>query len=389
MQISNRTTSSLGSVPEAFKSGPLDFSTEDFAQITRLNNRNAAGFNSAYDLVKLLRSRLTQQSLVSIRETADDMDDVEAENRLGILGFITSSVESNFRKVCEPGCDGFAFAAFPALEGALTALGYRLGRYPRDDCFTAWINNPPYTWTGSDGEIRFGAAVRDIDAEMNFAADLLIPIRKGEDSLADSVEALREASNRIKKCKTIMADLANKPFKDEFQAMRNFLIPMIVNGRRYEPPNATYAPGWNRLDVAVGNHDDRFTLQLDERVRHMASSDVAKIVEEKRLPSITQIVACSTGTGSDFMSPDRIAAMTASLDQTTVEAVKAAAELAKTLSILAGVHMGAIRKNLPEAEDDTNATHSAGNGVSGRPVSLTQELRDMRIHHPLTRTKLS
>lgn len=389
MEIVKQNGSPLESGSRRTEPIDIPFSPNDHKRIIKLNTTVDVNRDTAYALLKFLKPRLRVKRLRAIRAAADDMDEAGATRTLGLLGYLTSTVEYHFRKAFSSKGEGFAFAAIPGLEDALTALGFRLGRNPRDDSFTAWINYPTYSWTGTDGELRFGAAVRKIDGELNQAADLLLPLRKGMVSLTESDAALQKATKHVTTCRTVMADLANNPFPDEFQAIRNFLIPLSVNGRRYEPPNATYASGWNRADVAIGNHDDRYIVQLDERIRHMASVDVAKISEERRLPSVTEIVARSTGTRSGFMSPDRIAGIANSLDRSEAEAVKAAVELAKAIAMLTGVHMGAIKKNLPENGNKEDVTHSASSGVSGRPITMTDELHDMRLHHPLTRAKLT
>lgn len=371
MVTTTRTTTATG--PTSWRFGnlcskglvqiPCDH--QDLTEITRHNNTHPI-IGAAEKNADFVRSLVPETYSKAILACVDRMSEQEALRHLALLGYLTSSLERQFRALHGNQCFGFALAALPGTEEALLALSERTERSPRDDAFTAWIIDPPFSWTGTDGERRFGNAVRQIDRRMNLVADYLMGLRQGRMSLESAVPALKRAKAEIEACRDVMSDLARDPFPREFQAMRNFLVPICVGGRIYEPPNATYALGWNRADVAIGIYDERFRSALDERAGQMARSDANRLRSERTLPSLAEIVAATDG---------------------SLAGVDAARKLAKTMAIFVGVHMGAIKANLPESEASGGMTHAASHGVSGRSISVTEEFRRMRLDHPLVRRK--
>lgn len=354
-----------------------------------LQNLSAArGLDVARDTALIFLSSISAQELHSIAANARTMCDVMALGLLSELGYIASSIEQQHRAIHGRGPSEFVFDVVPGLEPALVALGDRLGRAPRDDADTAWANGPAYSWTGTEGERRFGDAVREINDRMNCVAEEMLELRRGRIGLLGSVAMLERAVGHIRVCRDKMADLAKKPFPNEFQMMRNHLIEMMIGGKTYEGPNATYLPGWNRADLAIGIYDERFDDAISERIQHMPSADAAMITAERDLPSLAQIVVSTLGV--DLLQQEIDTTLEKRPDY--VAALRAAACLAKEMAIFVGVHMGAIKANLvadPDSPDDPGITHGAGRGVSGRPIDITEQLMQMRLRHPMSRMRIS
>ena len=125
---------------------------------------------------------------------------------------------------------------------------------------------------------------------MREAHGLLQPVRKGLVTLYGATGALETAAGLIADCRKLMADLAKNPFPSDFQNMRNHLVTLTIGETEYEPPNATYLPGWNLVDIAVGNHHGKLADAIKERTKHMPHTDADAVRVDKLLPSIPDIL---------------------------------------------------------------------------------------------------
>jgi len=379
-----RTIASAGGMPRTFILARIT------PRMWLANQTAAAGWDVVQKTADLINSPPGAGLISAISNGQFNISHERAQAVLKELGYVASCVERQGIAVHGQEAEGCAFQLVPHLEHALLVLGDRLGRAPRDDAETAWVMQPHLSFTRSDGEARFADAVRFINEQMGVVADMLQPVRDGRTPFASSVGMLDKATEIIRSCRGKMAGLAKDAFPKDFQAMRDHLVPLTVGGVFYEPPNATYLPSWNRVDAAIGIYDERWLDAIPGRIKNMPDQHRELLIKEMGKPTIADIVAGLVGDRIKGMGLSGIGAERPDL----MPAVAAANALAKEHgAMLHGVHVGAIRKNLPEgsagghgAPGDANL-HEQDKGVSGRSVSETDDLRAMRVGHWLTRLK--
>tara|TARA_R110002096_G_scaffold435813_1_gene662981 strand:+ start:532 stop:1689 length:1158 start_codon:yes stop_codon:yes gene_type:complete len=354
--------------------------------IHEANMKAASGRDVAADTAARLRTPEMLAFLAWLKTALPRLSYQDALGVLKELGFVTACLERQVTAVHGAQSAAGAFRLFPELEPTLLDLGFRLGRLPRDDAETTWCLAPFFSFTGSAGERRFALSVRRIDRLMNEAADILNLLRYGHVPFADAADLLAAAADRIRECRSMMADLAKNPFPVDFQAMRDHLVRLTIGGCEFEAPNATYRDGWARVDAALGVYGDLWTTALQTRLDHMPMHQRDRIEIELTQPSVAHVMEHIFGSEVRDASIAELVLKKPEAERSLREVQTLAKEHG---ALLHGVHMGAIRKNLPD--DDGPETgqplHGRDQGVSGRSISETEALRDMRRDHWLTRLK--
>lgn len=359
----------------------------------RLNMAVKSGEMSAAQFAKAIRSRLSAGELDALRRIASRMTYDDAVYALGVLGAVASALVHHVRVESGDRETSAGLGLVPGLEEALLAFGRATGLPPRDLALTTWLLGP-WTFTGTEGERRFGHAVREAEALLGEAVALLAEIREGGIALADSADRLRKAAALVASYRKVQSDLSGRPFGPDFLHMRDFLAPYAVGGTLWEGPNATYTRAWNDLDLAVGLLGTAFHRVVRKRSVYMPPADRQAILRSMALPSLGDLIADAIG-----VARGRVAVMTAgSLGRRLREApeplrdsILAAAELAWEVAKLSLVHWGAIKKNLinpveqMSPQERSRLVTRADSGVGGNNVSHTAELRDQRGNHPLAR----
>ena len=372
----------VGAIDDAFLSVGLP----------RLNAAAERGEIGLAAFAEAICSRLSSRDLDAAARIAPWMEPGRALYVLGALGAIASSLVRHERRASGNKQSSVGIALVPGLEPALLAFGKALGRAPLDNHDTAWAAGFPISFMGTDGEARFGRAVRDANRLLGESSALLMPLRKGEISLADTVDQLVQAQAHVKSYLLVQADLAANAFGDDFLAMRNFLAAYVVGGQEWQPPNATYTVGWTGFELSLGLLEG-FRDVAQQRSSHMSREDRAAIDLSAQLPTLWELVARELGIGDDLWSvePDALAERFEAAPLAIRDGVLAARALARETARMAGTHLGAIRKNLVEpvetmsqAERDRLGVAPTG-GVSGTTLGHTFDLGKKRWAHPLVR----
>ncbi|MGE3249884.1 MAG: monodechloroaminopyrrolnitrin synthase PrnB family protein [Hyphomonadaceae bacterium] len=347
------------------------------------------GSLSALQAAASIKSIVDDRDIEALVRVADRLGDDDALFALGALGVLASSLERHDRLANGSGRRGFGMANLPGLEMALLAFGERTGRAPRDSAETAWLIDPPWNWTNSVGEARFGNAVRQAERCLGAAAEALLPIRQGLAQLKDSADVLRFCAEQVEAYTRVQIELNRNPFPEDFLMMRNFLGTLRVGGRDYEGPNATYTRGWTGLDLAVGIVKPTFAEIALKRASHMCPNDAAAIRDSVALPSIADLTADLLGIDRSAIrsaTPGQVRG-TSTLNGGGARAFLEAARLSRATAMLVGVHWGAINKNLTEPvaklsdEERTKLGVAPTGGVSGTGLRHTDELRKERQAH--------
>ncbi|HET9637682.1 MAG TPA: hypothetical protein VFP12_00575 [Allosphingosinicella sp.] len=365
-----------------------------------MNSSASRGAISAAEFVTAISERLTSADLDGLVRLAPRMCEEQLAYTLGGLGVIVASAVKHERAESGDRQSMKALHAFPRIERTLLALAQVSGRVPRDDHDTTWGKGEvpqPWSFTGSDGERRFGDAVRRSEQDLGRAESFIDPLRSGTTSLEDSVEALNEAARWVDTYVSVQADLAARPFPGPFLAMREYLQPQIIAGITYPPPNATNALRWTSLDHGIGLLEAYFADIAAKRALLMPPLDRKEMKRSLALPTVCDRVADAIGA-----EPGHLAALSSAELQSRVHAcrarvrkgIMAAAGLAKQIARLSSVHYAVIVKNLVDptatltAEERKAQPVNPEAGVSGRGLEHTRDLRDRRKRHPLVNLRI-
>jgi hypothetical protein len=367
--------------------------------LPELNASASRGAISAAEFVAAISERLTPADLDGLVRIAPRMSHEELAYALGGLGIVVASAVKAERAESGDRQSMKALHAFPGMERTLLALAQISGRVPRDDHDTTWgkVTPPPWSFTGSDGERRFGEAVRRSEQDLGKAESSIDPLRCGLMSLEESVEALDEAAHWVDAYVPVQGDLAKRPFFHEFVAMRQFLQPQTIGGILYAPPNATNALRWTSLDHGVGLMEAYFADIAAKRGRLMPPLDRAQMQRSLALPTVCDRVAEAIGADPGHLaalSPDELQSRVLACRPGVRRGVMAAARLAKQMARLATVHLAVIQKNLVDpsavqtAEEKQAQAVKPNVGVSGRGLEHTYDLCERRKQHPLVRLRI-
>lgn len=366
-------------------------------ELPALNNAVSVRALSVGDFAEVIRCRLSASDLEAFNRIAPRLSPKLALYALGGLGAIASSAVRHVRVQTGDPDSSAGLHLFPGLEGTLVALGDITGRAPRDNQDTAWALGLPATFTGSEGELRFGHAVREANRLLGANDRVVMPIRSGDVCFADAVELFDEATKNVKEYALVQSDLIYNAFPADFLAMRSYLGSYVVGGVKLEGPNATYSAGWTGFEVSLGLLDG-FRATALRRTRFMSFEDREHIEASCQIPTLCEIVAESLGLARKALEPIdprefgfRFKAAAPSL-QRAILAVRA---LAKATAQMAATHVGTIKKNLTEpvskialAERERLGVSPEG-GVSGTPLQHTFEQGARRMRHPLIRMPVS
>lgn len=215
--------------------------------------------------------------------------------------------------------------------------------------------------------------------------------------LADAVEALNEAARWVDAYVALQGELASRPFPGPFLAMREYLQTQTVGGIDYPPPNATNALRWTSLDHGIGLLGAHFVGIAAKRARLMPPLDRAEMERSLALPTVCDRVAGAIGADPGqlaALSPAELRSRVLACQAPVRKGIMAAARLAKQIARLSSVHYAVILKNLvdPTAtltpEEKQAQAVNPEQGVSGRGLEHTRDLRDCRMRHPLVKLRI-
>lgn len=167
----------------------------------------------------------------------------QALGLLALLGFLASSERRHAAAAGQAGAP-----PLPAhLAVALLELGDAIGHDPRDAADTAWLMQPPFTWTATRRELLLGTAVRQIEARFSETLALLEPVLKRRRTLADARHDLISASNTVQE----LLSLDGVPDLGAEVAFAPYLQPFEVMATEYPGPNPMQTPGWRDMTELV------------------------------------------------------------------------------------------------------------------------------------------
>ncbi len=360
----------------------------------RMNTAVKRGELSSEALATAITDRLNRADLNAIARTIGRMRLADAYYVHGALSMIAASIVHHVRVETGDRETSDGLALIPGLEQTLLVCARITKLPPRDCAFKTWLIGGPWTFTGSEGEVRFGRAVRDAEAILGEAVDLLADLREGRVPLRSAAGAIEYAADRVAAYRKVQADLSGRPFGKEFLAMRNYLAPYQVGGKRWEGSNATYTRAWTEIDLATGLLGRPFYRIVRMRAAFMPPWDCERLLRSLEQPSLCDLIADALGmcrTQFAAASDEELRALSSTASPALQPALRAAARLAWEVAKLAAVHMGAIVKNLTKpaqalTEEERGALVTpVDSGVGGNHLNNTQMLMTQRITRPMAK----
>ncbi len=361
-------------------------------ELPLMNMAVSRGEVSAAFVADAVRSRLSKFDLDGLARIAARLRTEDAIYVLGALGAIASSIVHHVRVESADRESSDGLNLIPGLEAALLAFGRATGLPPRDQAYTSWLLGGPWTFTGTEGELRFGLAVREAERLLGMAVTLVADLRAGRVPLVEAVERLDAAAALVAEYRKIQSDLQIHAFPKEFLEFRDYLPPFMIGGRRVEGPNATFTRAWTDLDVALGLLGRAFHPVVRNRARYMPPWDRNEIGLSLAQPDLCGLVADAVGVDRShlvLMSQKnlrrRLRRSPAKLDR----AILAVSGLAWEVAKLAAVHWGVIVKNLKTPVEQMTPEERARlvtpptGGVGGNHLQKTIDLMRRRLDHPL------
>jgi hypothetical protein len=381
--------------------------TERLAQETHrlipiMNARITASNGGPQPLIDRFKPTFTELRSIAV-EQADSITKTTARQLMSIVDITLGSAERLAQLTGWPA--GAAKNQFSDIDELLVLLAKRgdLPR-PRGDHMTYWFtshsNMLQLTFTGTNGELAFGDAVRALDGgQRENALETLKPIIDGSVPIVswEGVERLKTATDVEIDIRNAIAGLRRRDTDGVAELtietftvnMRTGLTPYPVLGVMETGPNAANVCGQVLYDLALGIYDPAYlTTTVPERAARMDTADRARVQAMIDAPKdiFTLALAELPVTRKQILSYS--AQMTAEHLQLSskhvISMLEAFLGLWKAGSKIWGSHQSAIVHYLERAEREVEAAtlEKAGvktnSGVGGKSHSETEALMRMR-----------
>jgi hypothetical protein len=290
-----------------------------------------------------------------------------------------------------------------SLPDFLHRLGSHAQHPPYQSYLTYWLNNPAcLTFTTDPGEKYFHRVVNETNRRFAVTSELLKPIQEGDWALnrSKTAAALKAAAEEIKPLHQLYNFLVKDPetrqprMSIEFfmTVMRSYIAPISLDGIKIEGPNATYSPGWPRLDFAVGNRAPFYVDIVQRRYIWKTPEHRTLLDQALAIPSMPDQLLSQLGMDQQaFLQADvdAIRAKVVAIGEEFRACVVHYADLVQCLTDTSGTHISMIRnyltkpaKNMSEVELARIVPRPDG-GVGGNPLQETDEILRSRREHPV------
>lgn len=176
------------------------------------------------------------------------------------------------------------------------------------------------------------------------------------------------------------------------ERMRGYLAPLSIGGHSIEGPNATYTPGWVRMDYALGHRSISYVATVEERFRWMIPEHrilLEQSLELKSLPSQFIEQLGEPGERINVLSDQELNAVILETSPAFQASARALARLIKVFTVLSSTHFSMIQNYLvkPASKLDPEQLRqivpSPGTGVGGNGLAHTKAILDYRRGHPI------
>lgn len=299
----------------------------------------------------------------------------------------------------------FSAAAGIPLGAVLAALARQGEHPPYHSYYTLWLANPErIAFTKNPGEGYFHSVVNATNVSFARAAELLKPLQAGDIPLDHGhasaalkaaqaeVAGLHGAYNFLKR-NVASGEMRMTP---EFfmRRLRGYIAPALIGVMEIEGPNATYSPGWPRLDFALDNREAFYVDAVTKRYPWMVPEHRTLLDQALELPALTDQILSHLGLRRE--QPEVGSAVEAAwfagdVNQATRALIRAYASLVETFTNVSGTHLSIIRNYLvrPAAklssEELSRIVPNPNAGVRGNLIKHTEAIFDMRKGHRVNR----
>jgi hypothetical protein len=365
-------------------------------QLPALNNLITNGDGFEQPLIAVYRPVIEEIAL-AVRG-AGSIDRDTARKLVAVIDIVAGSVERHAqRRGDRSGCAKDQLG--PVDELLLKLFGPADLPYPRGNHITYWgvlFGGDQLTYTGTQGEISFGEAVRGLDYDQRSnALDTLAPIIDGPLAITspEGVERLLAAAERENDVRERLLKLWRRDEGgDRHLGLRTFTVEMRtglvayeVAGTSYDGPNAANVAGQVLFDLALGVCDERYRGQVVvERMRHMDTVDKGLVADA--LGRSVNVMSRAldelpiTALELESYSPKLVAGYLGRLPEQTLRMLEGVVELAGASARIWGTHQSQIVTYLERADREIPAEELAElavpptSGVGGHSHGQTQAL---------------
>jgi hypothetical protein len=273
---------------------------------------------------------------------------------------------------------------------------------PYKSYWSYWMGNPEgLAFTNDPGEQYFRFAVNETNRRFALASELLRPIQTGDVGFSDAsavalidcavreIEPLRNIYNfRLENVETGQPRLTADFF---MKIMRGYLAPVLLEETKIEGPNATYSPGWPRVDFAVGNRSLFYVNTVQSRYRWMLPEHRIVLDQALDMPSVADRLV-----GTLELEPSAPHGMEAAQLRDAIvgrspalaSAALRYAAFVLLFNMISSTHISMIRNFLTKPAQQLSEAELArivprpDTGVGGNPLKETDAILRMRRTHP-------
>ncbi len=217
-----------------------------FDRICRYNGLSQAGFPALATTSALVAAHLGGGRLEELARGARLIAPDLALQLLGELGHVGSSLIGQARKA-KVETAGLLDACAPGFERALSALAQRCGAAARDTAMTAWLRDPPFTWTTEASEYAYGETVRQVDTHLAALADLFESLERGK-PVHDAAFDIAAAAGQLQVWH-VQTSRARSVFRQA--SFTGFLAAFEVDGDLLQGPTPRQLRSWERVRGSI------------------------------------------------------------------------------------------------------------------------------------------
>lgn len=217
-----------------------------FDRIRHYNGLSQAGFPVLATTAELVAAHLGGGRLEDLARSAKHIAPDLALQILGELGHVASSLVGQAIKA-RIETVGLLDACASGFERALLALASRCGVDPRDTAITAWLRNPPFTWTNEASELAYGQTVREVDARLDRLGDLFELLERGK-PVFDTAFDIAAAAEQLQAWH-VQTSRARGVFRQA--NFTGFLSAFEVAGDLLQGPTPRQLRSWERVRNSI------------------------------------------------------------------------------------------------------------------------------------------
>ncbi len=370
-------------------------------ELPRLNTTCRDGSLSLPGWIRHVRPALTGPS-----EVIGPLSPQDRIRLLQALGFVLASAERHAQAAGHQ--PGWILRQLPGLEVALTEAsgGQRAPVLTADLYWTQNDHVPPLSFTGEAHELFFISAVRTqvkLRAVVNQQLRALVDGCWQPDQ-AEGARMLRAATAAMKEAHSQYLDFRKGPDGSplmtpaQFNEMRLWLAPTVIDGRTIPGANAAYIGEMVTTDFLLGSADSSYANYIRSFEVLQPPEDRRLIAADRARASLVQLLAAALGFDSEDFDRATVSEVAGRINHAAVPLVWslfAFKDVVDEFIGSSGAHIGLVHVYLEKyaaelsPEDLARMPVKPTAGTGGHSHDHTRQLHDMRRTSPQIRKMLT